>query len=179
MRVTRPQCAKSSRGPLGPLKCWLANQRLINSTDDRDSESWSRRARYNLRSRVCVLFKMSTESLPIYRPPEGSDFVDISDVFLDAAQGMPMNWFDSNLPTHLCIDMESGDVILSEDFTLYDAMSALEAMRTRSDPRLLLILVLFRLATLAWTAVSCSMTRQGDPSLIRLLLSFLRRFVIY
>ena len=31
---------------------------------------------------------MSTESLPIYDPPEGSDFVDISDVFLDAAQGM-------------------------------------------------------------------------------------------
>ena len=32
--------------------------------------------------------KMSTESLPIYGPPEGSDFVDISDIFLDAAQGM-------------------------------------------------------------------------------------------
>jgi len=31
---------------------------------------------------------MSTESLPIYGPPEGSDFVDISDVFLDAAKGM-------------------------------------------------------------------------------------------
>jgi len=172
MRVTRPQCATSSRGPLGPLKCWLANQhRRPIARAGRDA--------LDIRSRVCVLFKMSTESLPIYRPPEGSDFVDISDVFLDAAQGMPMNWFDSNLPTHRCIDMESGDVILSEDFTLYDAMSALEAMRTRSDPRLLLILVLFRLATLAWTAVSCSMTRQGDPSLIRLLLSFLRRFVIY
>jgi hypothetical protein len=55
--------------------------------------------------------------------------------------------------------MESGDVMLSEDFTLYDAMSALEAIRTRSDLRLLLMLVLFRSATLAWTAVSFSMTR--------------------
>jgi len=126
-----------------------------------------------------VLFKMSTESLPIYGPLEGSDFVDISDVFLDAAQGMLVTRFDSNSPTYLCLDMESGDVMLSEDFTLYDAMSALEAMRTRFDPRLLLILVLFRSATLVWTAVSYSTTRRGGPSLIRLLLSFLKRFVIY
>ena len=123
--------------------------------------------------------KMSTESLPIYGPPEGSDFVDISDVFLDAAQGMPVTRFDSDLPTYLWVDMGSGDVILSEDFTLYDAMSALEAMRTRSDPRLSLILVLFRSATLVWTAVSYSTTTRGGPSLIRLLLSFLKRFVTY
>jgi hypothetical protein len=75
--------------------------------------------------------------------------------------------------------MEQGDVILTEDFTLYDAMSALEAMRTRSDPRLLLMLVLFRSATLAWTAASFSMTRPKDPNLIRLLLSSLKKFVIY
>lgn len=75
--------------------------------------------------------------------------------------------------------MESGDVMLSEDFTLYDAMSALEAMRTRSDPRLLLMLVLFRSATLAWTVVSFLMTRRRNPNLIRSLLSFLKRFVIY
>jgi hypothetical protein len=122
---------------------------------------------------------MSTESLPIYGPPDGSDFVDISDIFLDAAQGMPITRFDSDLPTYLWIDMGSGDVMLSEDFTLYDAMSALEAMRTRSDPRLLLILVLFRSATLVWTAVSYSTTRRGGPSLILLLLSFLKRFVTY
>ena len=122
---------------------------------------------------------MSTESLPIYGPPEGSDFVDVSDVFLDAAQGMLVTRFDSNLLTHLCVDMESGDVMLGEGFTLYDAMSALEAMRSRYDPRLLLILVLFRLATLVWTVVSYSTTRRGGPSLIRLLLSFLKRLVIY
>jgi hypothetical protein len=75
--------------------------------------------------------------------------------------------------------MEQGDVILTEDFTLYDAMSALEAMRTRSDPRLLLMLVLFRSATLAWTAASFSMTRRTDPSLIRLLLSYLKKFAIF
>jgi len=75
--------------------------------------------------------------------------------------------------------MESGDVMLSEDFTLYDAMSALEAIRTRSDPRPLLMLALFRLATLAWTAVSFSMTRRRNPSLTHLLFSFLKRFVIY
>lgn len=75
--------------------------------------------------------------------------------------------------------MGSGDVMLSEDFTLYDAMSALEAMRTRSDPRLLLILLLFRSAILVWTAVSYSTTRRGGPSLIHLLLSFLKRFVTY
>jgi hypothetical protein len=75
--------------------------------------------------------------------------------------------------------MESGDVMLSDGFTLYDAMSALEAMKTRSDPRLLLILVLFRLATLVWTAVSYWTTMRGSLSLIRLLLSSLKRFVIY
>lgn len=69
--------------------------------------------------------------------------------------------------------------MLSDGFTLYDAMSALEAMRTRSDPRLLLILVLFRSATLVWTVVSYSTTMRGSPSLILLLLSFLKRFVIY
>ena len=66
-----------------------------------------------------------------------------------------------------------------EDFTLYDAMSALEAMRTRSDPRLLLILVLFRSATLAWTAASFSMKRQIDPSSTRSLLSYLKKSVTY
>ena len=126
-----------------------------------------------------MLSKMSTDSLPISWPPEDSDFVDISDVFLDAAQGMPVTRFDSNLPTYLSVDMESGDVMLSEDFTLYDAMSALEAIWTRSDPRPLLMLVLFRSATLAWTAASFSMTRRRNPSLIRLLFSFLKRFVIY
>jgi hypothetical protein len=75
--------------------------------------------------------------------------------------------------------MEQGDVILMEDFTLYDAMSALEAMRTRSDPRLLLILVLFRSATLAWTAASFSMKRRIDPSSTRSLLSYLKKSVIY
>ncbi|KAI0303343.1 Mak10 subunit, NatC N-terminal acetyltransferase-domain-containing protein [Multifurca ochricompacta] len=66
---------------------------------------------------------MSTE-LSAFWLPGGDDFLDVSDAFLDAAQ-----------------DMEPGDIILTEDFTLYDAMSALEAMRTRSDPRLLLILI--------------------------------------
>ncbi|KAI0285229.1 Mak10 subunit, NatC N-terminal acetyltransferase-domain-containing protein [Russula brevipes] len=61
---------------------------------------------------------MSTEQLPI---PGGDDFVDISDVFLDAAQ-----------------DMEQGDVILTEDFTLYDAMSALEIGDPRMDSGLIL-----------------------------------------
>ena len=75
--------------------------------------------------------------------------------------------------------MEQGDVILMEDFTLYDAMSALEAMRKCSDPRLLLILVLFRSATLAWTAASFSTTRRRNPSSIRLLLSYPKKFVIY
>ncbi len=75
--------------------------------------------------------------------------------------------------------MEQGDVILTEDFTLYDAMSALEAMRTRSDPRPSLMLVLFRSATRAWTAASFSMKRREGPSLIRLLFSFPKRFVIY
>jgi len=75
--------------------------------------------------------------------------------------------------------MEQGDIILTEDFTLYDAMSALEAMRTRSDSRLLLMLVLFRSATLAWTAASFSMKRREGPSSIRLLLSSPKRFVIY
>jgi hypothetical protein len=74
---------------------------------------------------------MSTESLPVYEPYEGSDFVDISDVFLDAAQGVSITRFYSDSPICLCIDMESGDIILGEDFTLYDAMSALEAMRPR------------------------------------------------
>lgn len=75
--------------------------------------------------------------------------------------------------------MEQGDVILTEDFTLYDAMSAIEAMRTCSDPRLLLMLVLFRSATLAWTAASFLMKRREDPSLIRLFLSSPKRLVIY
>jgi hypothetical protein len=76
--------------------------------------------------------------------------------------------------------MEQGDIILTEDFTLFDAMSALEAMRTRySNSRLLLMLVLFRSATLAWIAASFSMKRRKDPSLIRLLLSSLKKFVIY
>ncbi|KAF8259877.1 Mak10 subunit, NatC N-terminal acetyltransferase-domain-containing protein [Lactarius quietus] len=56
--------------------------------------------------------------------PGGDDFVDVSDTFLEAAQ-----------------DMELGDVILTEEFTLYDAMSALEAIRTRSHPRPLLMLI--------------------------------------
>jgi hypothetical protein len=75
--------------------------------------------------------------------------------------------------------MEQGDIILTEDFTLYDAMSALEAMRTRSNSRLLLMLVLFRSATLAWTAASFSMRRREGLSSIRLLLSSPKRFVIF
>ncbi|KAI9508819.1 Mak10 subunit, NatC N-terminal acetyltransferase-domain-containing protein [Russula earlei] len=64
---------------------------------------------------------MSTEAPPPYWPPEGSDVVDVSDIFLDAAQ-----------------DMEPGDVILTEDFTLYDAMSALEIGDPRMDSGLIL-----------------------------------------
>ncbi|KAF8461150.1 Mak10 subunit, NatC N-terminal acetyltransferase-domain-containing protein [Russula ochroleuca] len=64
---------------------------------------------------------MSTEPLSIYCPPGNSDYVDISDVFLDAAE-----------------DMEQGDVILTEDFTLYDAMSALEIGNPRMDSGLIL-----------------------------------------
>jgi hypothetical protein len=122
---------------------------------------------------------MSTEQLPI---SGGDDFVDISDVFLDAAQGMPMTLVHGpaiQSDNEICVDMEQGDVMLTEDFTLYDAMSALEAMRTRSDPRLLLMLLLFRSATLAWTAVSFSRKKRRDPSSIRSLLSSLKRFVIF
>ncbi|KAH9033987.1 Mak10-domain-containing protein [Lactarius deliciosus] len=53
--------------------------------------------------------------------PGGDDFVDVSDTFLNAAQ-----------------DMELGDVILTEDFTLYDAMSALEIGDPRMDSGLIL-----------------------------------------
>ncbi|KAH9057687.1 Mak10-domain-containing protein [Lactarius vividus] len=53
--------------------------------------------------------------------PGGDDFVDVSDTFLDAAQ-----------------DMELGDVMLTEDFTLYDAMSALEIGDPRMDSGLIL-----------------------------------------
>ncbi|KAI0282478.1 Mak10 subunit, NatC N-terminal acetyltransferase-domain-containing protein [Russula aff. rugulosa BPL654] len=49
-----------------------------------------------------------------------SDFVDVSDVFLDAAE-----------------DMEQRDIILTEDFTLYDAMSALEIGNPRTDSGLI------------------------------------------
>jgi hypothetical protein len=35
---------------------------------------------------------MSTEQLPISWPPGNSDFVDIEDVFLDAAEGMSLNF---------------------------------------------------------------------------------------
>jgi len=68
---------------------------------------------------------MSTESLPFYEPsasiPSLGDFVDVADIFLDAAQ-----------------EMEQGDVILTEDFTLYDAMSALEIGDPRMDSGLIL-----------------------------------------
>ncbi|KAN0109790.1 Mak10 subunit, NatC N(alpha)-terminal acetyltransferase domain containing protein [Russula decolorans] len=63
---------------------------------------------------------MSAETLPICWPGN-SDFVDVSDVFLDAAE-----------------DMEQGDIILTEDFTLYDAMSALEIGNPRMDSGLIL-----------------------------------------
>jgi hypothetical protein len=53
--------------------------------------------------------------------PGGDDFVDVSDTFLEAAQ-----------------DMELGDVILTEEFTLYDAMSALEIGDPRMDSGLIL-----------------------------------------
>ncbi|KAI9433909.1 Mak10 subunit, NatC N-terminal acetyltransferase-domain-containing protein [Lactarius indigo] len=53
--------------------------------------------------------------------PGGDDFVDVSDTLLNAAQ-----------------DMELGDVILTEDFTLYDAMSALEIGDPRMDSGLIL-----------------------------------------
>ena len=33
---------------------------------------------------------MSAESLPIDWPPGNGDFVDVSDVFLDAAEGMSL-----------------------------------------------------------------------------------------
>jgi hypothetical protein len=87
-------------------------------------------------------------------------------------------------PKNVCVDMEPRDVMLTEGFTLYNAMSALvveplEAMRTRSNPRLLFILVLFRSGALTWTAVLFWMGRQSDRSLIRLLLSYLKKFVIY
>ncbi|KAI0282481.1 Mak10 subunit, NatC N-terminal acetyltransferase-domain-containing protein [Russula aff. rugulosa BPL654] len=64
---------------------------------------------------------MSAETLPICWPPGNSDFVDVSDVFLDAAE-----------------DMDQGDIILTEDFTLYDAMSALEIGNPRMDSGLIL-----------------------------------------
>lgn len=37
-----------------------------------------------------IVVKMSTDPLSIYWPPGSSDFVDISDVFLDAAEGMSL-----------------------------------------------------------------------------------------
>jgi hypothetical protein len=37
-----------------------------------------------------IVVKMSTEPLSIYCPPGNSDYVDISDVFLDAAEGMSL-----------------------------------------------------------------------------------------
>lgn len=107
-------------------------------------------------SRACESVKMS-EEVPTYGLSGSDDFVNVSDVFLDAARGIPImmpSFLTScQRPNNVYVDMEPGDVMLTEDFTLYDAMSALEAMRTRSHPPLLLILVLFRSATLAWTAV--------------------------
>ena len=41
-------------------------------------------------SRACSSVKMSAETLPICWPPGNSDFVDVSDVFLDAAEGMSL-----------------------------------------------------------------------------------------
>jgi hypothetical protein len=75
--------------------------------------------------------------------------------------------------------MEQADIILTDDFTLYDAMSALEVIRTRSTLVSFLMLVLFRSATLAWTAALFSMKTREVPSSILLLLSSPKRFVIY
>src|SRR5258708_1968922 len=107
--------------------------------------------------------------------PGGDDFADVSDTFLDAVQGelcLRLVKNNDELATCFTVDMELGDVILTEDFTLYDAMSALEAIRTRSHPRSLLMLVLFRSVTLAWTVGSFSMTRRDGLYSLRSLLSF-------
>ena len=86
---------------------------------------------------------------------------------------------NDELTTCFTVDMELGDVILTEDFTLYDAMSALEAIRTRSHPRPLLMLVLFRSVTLVWTVGLSSMTRRSGLYSLHSPRSFQKKCVTY
>jgi hypothetical protein len=112
--------------------------------------------------------------------PGGDDFVDVSDTFLEAAQGkLDMRLVKNSDALTACVDMELGDVILTEEFTLYDAMSALEAIRTRSHPRSLLMLVLFRSVTLAWTVGLFSMMKWSSLHSLHLLHSFPKKCVTY
>ena len=96
--------------------------------------------------------------------PGGDNFVDVSDTFLEAAQGefgIRLVQNSDTLTACVTVDMGLGDVVLTEEFTLFDAMSALEAIRTRSHPRLLLMLVLFRSVTLAWTVGLFSIAKRS------------------
>lgn len=73
----------SKSGPIGPAQN-VRSSLIVTPRPDRDA------LEVTLQLASVIVVKMSTDPLSIYWPPGSSDFVDISDVFLDAAEGMSL-----------------------------------------------------------------------------------------
>jgi hypothetical protein len=76
--------AMSMSGPIGPAQNVRSCPLTVTPRPDRDA------LEVTLQLASVIVVKMSTDPLSIYWPPGSSDFVDISDVFLDAAEGMSL-----------------------------------------------------------------------------------------
>lgn len=64
-------------------------------------------------------------------PGAGFNFQDVTDIFIEAANGT-CSQFNPIIALHCFAaiqDMEPGEFIFMDDFTLYDAMSAFEVSR--------------------------------------------------